>query len=106
MISDGFLDYLPDLYGRYSGVSGLRQAVLAAAYANIAQKTRRKDLQLGATSFYQDSLRRVKHNISNPHVATSDVNMTAVILLGLYEVSAACFLVRGKSLPSVISGNY
>ena len=100
-----FLDYLPDLYGRYSENFGLRKAVLAAAYANIAQKTRRKDLELEATSFYHDSLQKVKYNISNPQIATNDVNMTAVILLGLYEVSAACFDVRGKSLRSAISGN-
>ena len=100
-----FLDYLPDLYGRYSENFGLRQAVLAAAYANIAQKTRRKDLEFEATSFYHDSLQKVKHNISNPRLATSDINMTAVILLGLYEVSAACFDVRGKSLCFAILGN-
>jgi hypothetical protein len=69
---------------------------LAAAYANIAQKNRRRDLELEATSFYHDSLQKVKHNISDPQIATSDVNMTAVILLGLYEVSAACFDVRKK----------
>ncbi|KAE9365196.1 hypothetical protein N431DRAFT_96771 [Stipitochalara longipes BDJ] len=84
-ICEGWLDYLPDLFGRHSENSGLHDAVLAAAYANIAQKTARKDLELKATLFYRASLETVKNNLSYPERATSDINMTAVILLGLYE---------------------
>jgi len=86
-LCEGWLDYLPDLYARHSENSGLQNAVLAAAYANLGQRTARKDLELRATLFYRASLETVKNNISNPQVATSDINMTAVILLGLYEVS-------------------
>lgn len=86
-ICEGWLDYLPDLYERQSEDSGLHDAVLAAAYANIAQKTARKDLELKATLFYRASLETVQKNLSHAERATSDTNMTAVILLGLYEVS-------------------
>ncbi len=88
---EGWLDYLPDLYGRHSENSSLGNAVLAAAYANIAQKTVRKDLELQATLFYRNSLRIVKNSLSSAPRATSDINMTAVILLGLYEVSTPQF---------------
>jgi hypothetical protein len=40
----------------------------------------------------------VKNNLSNPQVATSDINMTAVILLGLYEVSTSLLDRRGRKL--------
>ena len=62
---------------------------MAVAYANIAQRTARKDLELKATSLYRTSLETVKNNLSDPQLATSDVNMTAVILLGIYEVSTS-----------------
>jgi hypothetical protein len=97
-ICDGWLDFLPDLYGRHSENPSLQGAVLAAAYANIAQRTARKDLELKATSFYHDSLETVKNNLSNPQMATSDINMTAVILLGLYEVSTSLLNHRGRKL--------
>lgn len=85
-ICEGWLDYLPDLYLEHTESSILRHAVLAAAYANIAQRTTRKDLELKAASFYHTSLERVKNNLSDTQLATSDVNMTAVVLLGIYEV--------------------
>jgi hypothetical protein len=75
------------LYGRHSENPSLQDAVLAAAYANIAQRTARRDLELKAASLYHASLETVKNNLSSPQLATSDINMTAVILLGLYEVS-------------------
>jgi hypothetical protein len=53
----------------------------------MAQRTARRDLELKAASLYHASLETVKNNLSSPQLATSDINMTAVILLGLYEVS-------------------
>jgi hypothetical protein len=53
----------------------------------MAHKTARKDLEFKATSFYRTSLETVHNTLSDPRMATSDVTMTAVILLGLYEVS-------------------
>jgi len=96
-LCEGWLDYLPDLYERHSENSGLQYAVLAVAYANIGQRTARKDLELKATLFYRASLETVKNNISNPRLATSDINMTAVILLGLYEVSTFLLQLDAKT---------
>jgi hypothetical protein len=39
----------------------------------------------------------VKSNLSHTQAATSDVNMTAVILLGLYEVNAPLVITKGKT---------
>jgi hypothetical protein len=53
----------------------------------MAQKTERQDLALNAMSFYQKSLQMVNNTLSDAKSATSDLTMTTVILLGIYEVS-------------------
>lgn len=86
-VCPGWLDFLPDLFERYPQSSALNNAVCAAAYANMAQKMDNTALALESVSFYRKSLETVNNSLSDPKTATSDVTMTAVILLGIYEVS-------------------
>lgn len=84
---EGYLDFLPALYAQTSEDSCLGASVLAASYANLGKRIERKDLALKASHFYQSSLEAITAAISSPQLATSDMTMTAIILLGVYEVS-------------------
>ncbi|KAH6705157.1 hypothetical protein BKA61DRAFT_739588, partial [Leptodontidium sp. MPI-SDFR-AT-0119] len=81
----GYLNYLPQLYGRSTKNSLLPVALLAAAYANMAQKFDRQDIAIKAMSHYRKALRVANAVLSNNLETTSDTTMTAIMLLGLYE---------------------
>ena len=82
----GYLNFLPELYGRSAENSLLTVAVLAASYANIAQKLDRHDITIKAMSHYRKALRQVSTVLSEKRESTSDTTMTSIMLLGLYEV--------------------
>ena len=81
----GWLDFLPDLFEKVSGDSLLHQAVYAAAYANIAQRYERTDLQYKAIGYYYSALKQVSLLLTKRSVATGDDTITTVMLLGIYE---------------------
>ncbi|KAH7312052.1 hypothetical protein BKA65DRAFT_159393 [Rhexocercosporidium sp. MPI-PUGE-AT-0058] len=81
----GYLDYLPQLYGRSNRNSLLTVALLAVAHANIAQKLERQDIAIKAMSYYRKALRLANAVLAKNVEATSDNTMTAIMLLGLYE---------------------
>ncbi|PVH86275.1 hypothetical protein DL98DRAFT_11453 [Cadophora sp. DSE1049] len=81
----GFLDFLPQLYGSSAENSLLTVAVLAASYANIAQKLNRHDITIRAMSHYRKALKVASAVLSRNTETTSDTTMTAIMLLGLYE---------------------
>jgi hypothetical protein len=83
----GWLNFVPDLYIRSSEHSMLRHAVQSVAYASLAQKTARQDISTIAISYYRSSLLMVNQALSDHETSISEVTMTAVILLGLYEAS-------------------
>ena len=83
----GYLNFLPELYGRAAESSLLTVAVLAASYANIAQKLDRHDITIKAMSNYRKALRQVSTVLSEKRESTSDMTMTSIMLLGLYEVN-------------------
>lgn len=81
----GFLDFLPQLYGGSAENSLLTVSVLAASYANIAQKLNRHDITIKAMSHYRKALKVASAVLSENTETTSDTTMTAIMLLGLYE---------------------
>lgn len=83
----GYLDFLPRLYGNCTVNSLLPVALLAAAYANMAQKLDRQDIAIKAMSHYRKALKVAYTVLSERLETTSDTTMTAIMLLGLYEVS-------------------
>jgi hypothetical protein len=83
--SRGWLNFLPRLYEAAPHDPVLQPALFAAAYANIAQKTESPDFSIKAISYYNVSLEMINKVLSDRLIATSDVAMTAVLLLGLYE---------------------
>lgn len=82
----GWMEFLPDLFERVSVDSALYGAVHAAAYANIAQKYDRLDLQYEAVNYYSKALKLVNNAMAQDSTATSNATIIAVILLGVYEV--------------------
>jgi len=82
----GWLEFLPGLFKQVSDDSALYQAVYAAAYANIAQKRDSLELHYEAIGYYSKALRLVNASLAQPSLASRDVTMTAVVLLGIYEV--------------------
>lgn len=89
----GFLNFLPSLYLKATEKSLLRIAVFATAYANLAQKTERPDITIKALSYYRRALQIVNTVLSENLETTSDSTMTAVMLLGLYEVNMLSILI-------------
>lgn len=82
----GWLNFLPDLFQRCNENSALSQAVFAAAYANIAQKSANRKFSIEAVSYYLKALKLVSSTLSESQVASGDGTMTAVLVLGIYEV--------------------
>lgn len=82
----GWLHFLPKMYQMCNATSLLHHAVCTAAYANLAQKTERRDLAIIAMSHYRESLEIVKKTLLLPKNAIDDSTMTGVALLGLYEI--------------------
>jgi hypothetical protein len=82
----GWLNFLPELYERAVENSVLRQAVLAAAYANFAQKTHNPKLSVKAMSCYLESLELGNFILSDYYEAISDATMS----LSCYLDSMRC----------------
>ncbi len=76
----------------------LRLAVQSVAYASLAQKTARQDISIIAISYYQSSLLMVNQALRDHETSISEVTMTVVILLGLYEVSTYVSIDKNISL--------
>jgi hypothetical protein len=93
----GWLEFLPSLFEKVSEDSALYQAVYAAAYANVAQKYDSLELQYEAIGYYSKALGLVNASLAQPTLASRHVTMTAVVLLGVYEVSAMCSMRSGTS---------
>lgn len=85
MGNTGWLSFLPKLYEAAPSSPILQSALSAVAYANLAQKTQRLDLSIKAISYYHISLERVNSALLDSLVATSDITMASVLLLGIYE---------------------
>ncbi|KAK0105292.1 hypothetical protein ONS96_004688 [Cadophora gregata f. sp. sojae] len=81
----GYLNYLPRLYSQSTDSSLLTVAVLAASYANMAQKMNRHDITIKAMSHYRKALRDVSTILAENKEPASDTTMTSIMLLGLYE---------------------
>jgi hypothetical protein len=90
--SRGWLNFLPRLYEASPYDPVLQPALFAVAYANIAQKTDSPYFLMKAISYYHVSLEMINKALSDRIIATSDITMTAVLLLGLYECINSTFI--------------
>ena len=82
----GYLSFLPGMYGTVASSSSLHLAVRAAAFAYRGNKMQVRQGEVRAQELYGRALRALKTDLESPGIATSNVTLTAVLILGLYEV--------------------
>lgn len=82
----GYMSSLPAMFQQADHDSVLRLSVLAAATTSLAHKTTDRRLGTVAVAYYVASLQTLNSTLSNPHLEIGGELMTAVIVLGLYEV--------------------
>lgn len=82
----GFLAFLPEMYEQASHDSILRLSMCAAAYANFASRAARKDVEILAIAAYNKALNMATFVLTNCTIVPRETTMTAIFLLGLYEV--------------------
>jgi hypothetical protein len=87
-----FLEFLPDMYQNASLESPLKLAVSALAYANYARRCRSPESMPLAMSYCNKALSALKQAVSIASEAFSDETLTAISMLGLYEVSQTYIL--------------
>jgi hypothetical protein len=92
--SPGWLGFLPELYGQSADDSLLRLAVCTVAYAHLAQKHGKQDFSVKALAYYQRILGVMSEALVGVAGPVNEATMTAVILLGLYEVKGLWIMNR------------
>lgn len=90
----GWLSYLPPAFQKAAHNSPLQQAVFAASYANLGQKLADQQLIATAVAYYIKALQSVNLALSNHEVRSSGDTITAIVLLGHYEVRQVRCLLR------------
>lgn len=78
---------LPKLYAEAKNDATLKLAVRAAAYAYMGNRRQAPELQLEAGEMYGQCLKVLALDLTSLEIATSNQTATAVLVLGLYEVS-------------------
>lgn len=86
---DGWLSFLPEMFRQGKDGSILRLSMCAAAYANVYQKLRRKDLEILAIAAYNRALNMAGTVLTTCPKVPSETTLAAIFLLGLYEVRLA-----------------
>ncbi|KAF2093145.1 hypothetical protein NA57DRAFT_61668 [Rhizodiscina lignyota] len=86
----GVMDHLPDLYLYSHPDSALRTAVAATSYINFFRRSPqpRMDDKITASKYYTQALARLQNELKYEEMARSDELLTAVYLMGIYEVSS------------------
>lgn len=80
------LDFLPDMLVKSSDHTAIQAAAKAVSRITLADRYSGKDARLETGSEYAKALNSVKETMSNESAAITDEAVTAVWLLGLYEV--------------------
>lgn len=82
----GWLEFLPDLYGASNETSCLKPSLAAVSYANLTNQSSIPWMSVQARHSYGEALRSINSALRDPEQATTDETLTAVFLLGLFEV--------------------
>ena len=77
---------LPTLYQQNSSFGTLPKIIDAIGLASISNIKRSPELMVAAGREYAKALRAINASIQDPRKATTDETLTAVMLLGLFEV--------------------
>jgi hypothetical protein len=80
----GYLEFLPQMLKLHS--SCLREAVLAAAIANLANVSCMRQLELASREHYGRALRALQVAMEHETTATADDTLTAIYILQKYQV--------------------
>lgn len=92
----GHLEHLLPLYANTTSESPLSLATSSVALViSGGSPSRRSDQQLGRTIFGR-ALRKTSAAIRNPIESKKDETLMAVLLLGLFEVRCAAFLITTR----------
>lgn len=81
------LDFLPDMLEKSDQHTAIQQASKAVSRMTLADRYSGMDARLQTADEYANALKSVADTMSNPEEAVKDEAVTAVWLLGLYEVS-------------------
>lgn len=80
------LDFLPDMLGNATNHLAIQQASKAVSRMTLADRYSGCDARLQSSVEYAKALKSVATTISDVNEAVTDEAVTAVWLLGLYEV--------------------
>jgi hypothetical protein len=81
----GFLDFLPDLYGRSKADDALAQAVKAISYITLSGKSSVKVLFARGHEHYRNTLQRITQMLESPEDIAQDSLIVAIMLVVLFE---------------------
>jgi len=99
----GFLELIVPLYNQATPSSALQSATNAVALACCGHYPGRRQLIQEAVTAYGKALRRIKEDLKDPAMATSDETVLATLVFSLYEVSDATLLrVSVVSVPEAL----
>jgi hypothetical protein len=87
-----FMEFLPDMFQKSSPGSPLKLAVSALAYANYSRRCRSPESMPLAMTYCNKALSALNLTVSIASEAFSDETLTAITVLGLYEVSQTSVL--------------
>jgi Fungal specific transcription factor domain len=82
----GWLEFLPDLHEASNETSCLKPSLAAVSYANLANQSSIPWMSVQARHSYGEALRSINSALRDPEQVTTDETLTAVFLLGLFEV--------------------
>ena len=80
------LDFLPDMLSKSGTHSAIQHASTAVSRMTLADRYSGLDARLQTTDEYARALKSVSDTMCDPEAAVQDEAVTAVWLLGLYEV--------------------
>lgn len=86
------LDFLPDMLNHSAQHTAIYAASKAVSRVTLADRYSGKDVRLQTGHDYAKALKSVSHTMSNESEAIKDETVTAVWLLGLYEVCSGFFI--------------
>lgn len=86
-ICPGYFEFLPEL-AKEGNIITL--AVLAAAFAEIADVSREKRLALKSQQKYGQALQQIRAALQDPHAAVSDETIAAILVIDSLEASPSC----------------
>ena len=86
---NAYAHVLPPLYQQNSSFGVLPKIIDAIGLAGISNMKRSPDLMVSAGREYAKALRAINASIQDPRKAITDETLTAIMLLGLFEVLIA-----------------